>query len=189
MLLHFFSLERQQNLIKCSERIPMSLRVYTIGHSNAEPDKFIKRLKQFNVQVLVDVRSKPYSKYVPYFNKDKVERLCKDIGTKYIFLGDLLGGKPEDDSVVDKGMKINYDLLAQKGYFISGIDKLLDLTSKHIVCLMCSEGQPDECHRSLLLSPVLEKKGIDVLHILPDGTAINSEELKLKINKGQLTLF
>lgn len=167
----------------------MSPKVYTIGHSNVEPDEFIKRLKQFNIQVLIDVRSKPYSRYVFSFNKDKIERLCKDNGIKYLFLGNLLGGKPDDGSVIDKGMKINYDLLAQKDYFLSGIDTLLTLAKRHIVCLMCSEGQPGECHRSLLLGPVLEKMEIEILHILPDRTVINSEQLKLKINKGQLTLF
>ncbi len=167
----------------------MSLRLYTIGHSNVEPDEFIKRLKQFNIEMLIDVRSKPYSRYVPYFNKEKIEHLCKNNGIEYLFLGNLLGGKPEDDSITDKEMKINYDLLAEKDYFLSGIDRLLDLTNKYCICLMCSEGQPDECHRSLLLGPVLEKRGIEVLHILPDGTAINSEELKLKINKGQVALF
>lgn len=167
----------------------MSQKVYTIGHSNVEPDEFVKRLKQFNIEILIDVRSRPYSKYVPSFNKDKIERLCKDNGINYLFLGDLLGGKPEDDSVTYERIKINYGLLAQKDYFLQGIDKLLNLASGYVVCLMCSEGQPDECHRSLLLAPVLEKRGIEVLHILPDRTAINSEKLKLKINKGQLTLF
>lgn len=167
----------------------MSLRLYTIGHSNIEPGEFIKRVKQFNIEVLVDVRSKPYSRYAPYFNKDKIEHLCKSNGIKYLFLGNLLGGKPEDDSVTDKGTKINYELLTEKDYFLSGIDRLLDLTNKYRICLMCSEAQPDECHRSLLLGQVLEKRGIEVLHILPDGTSINSKQLKLKINKRQLTLF
>jgi len=167
----------------------MSLKIYTIGHSNIEPGEFIKRVKQFNVELLIDVRSKPYSQYVPYFNKDKIGHLCKNNGIKYLFLGNLLGGKPEDDSVTDKRTKINYDLLAEKDYFLSGIDRLLDLANKYRICLMCSEAPPDECHRSLLIGPALEKKGIEVLHILTDGTAINSEQLKLKINKGQLTLF
>ena len=167
----------------------MSLKLYTIGHGNIEPDEFMRRLKQFNIEMLIDVRSKPYSRYVPHFNKEGIKHLCKDNGMKYLFFGNLLGGKPEDDSVTDKGTKINYDLLAEKDYFLSGIDRLLNLTNKYRLCLMCSEGQPDECHRNLLLSPVLEKREIEVLHILPDGTAINPEQLKLKINKGQLTIF
>jgi len=167
----------------------MNLRVYTIGHSNVEADKFIKLLKQFDIQILIDVRSKPYSRHSSHFNKERIEHLCKDYGIKYLFLGKLLGGMPEDSSVIDKGTKVNYGLLAEKDYFLSGIDMLLDQIKKHRVCIMCSEGQPDKCHRHLLLAPVLEKRGIEVLHILPDGSLINSEKLRLKINKGQLTLF
>lgn len=167
----------------------MTLRLHTIGHSNVEPDEFVRRLKQFNIEMLIDVRSNPYSLYVPHFKKEEIEHLCKNNGIKYLFLGNLLGGKPKDDSVTDKGTKINYDRLAEKDYFLSGIDRLLHLTNKYRVCLMCSEGQPDKCHRSLVLGPVLEKTGIEVLHILPDGTVITSEQLKLKINKDQLTLF
>lgn len=167
----------------------MSLKLYTIGHSNVEPDQFIGRLNQFNIEMLVDVRSKPYSQYVPYFNREKIEYLCKNNGIKYLFLGNLLGGKPQDESITDKETKISYDLLAQKDYFLAGIDTLLDLINSYRICLMCSEGEPEKCHRSLLLAPVLEKRGIEVLHILPDETALNSEQLKLKINKGRLTLF
>jgi uncharacterized protein (DUF488 family) len=169
--------------------ISTASRLYTIGHSNIEPGEFIRRVKQFHVELLVDVRSKPYSRYVPHFNKEEIEHLCRSNGIKYLFLGDLLGGKPEDDSVTGKRMKVNYDLLAKKDYFLSGIDTLLDLVSKYHACLMCSEAQPDKCHRSLLLGPVLEERGVEVLHILPDGTAIDSEQLKLRVSKKQLTLF
>ncbi len=167
----------------------MNLEIYTIGHSNIESDEFIKRVKEFNIELLVDVRSKPYSQYVPHFNKEKIEQLCEKNGVKYLFLGNLLGGKPEDESVIDEEGKVNYELLANKDYFLAGIGKLLNLTKKYRISLMCSEGQPDECHRNLLISPVLEKMGINVLHILPDGTVINSEQLKLEANKGQLALF
>jgi len=167
----------------------MGLKIYTIGHSNIEPGEFIKRVKQFNIEVLVDVRSKPYSQYVPHFNKEKIEQLCANNEIKYLFLGDLLGGKPKDNSIYDKEEKVNYELLAKKDYFLAGIDRLLNLAKKYRICLMCSEGQPDECHRNRLLGPALEKIGIEALHILSDGTVVDSEQLKLEVNKGQLALF
>ncbi len=167
----------------------MSLKIYTIGHSNLEPDEFIKQVKEFNIELLVDVRSKPYSHYVPHFNKEGIEQLCENNGVKYLFLGNFFGGKPEDNSVIDEEGKVNYELLDEKDYFLTGIDRLLNLTKKYRICLMCSEGQPDECHRNLLLGPALKKMGIEVLHILLDGTVINSEQLKLEANKGQLALL
>jgi uncharacterized protein (DUF488 family) len=177
-------------LRKWIEGILMNLRVYTIGHSNFEADKFIKLLKQFDIQVLIDVRSKPYSRYAPHFNKESIKHLCKENGIKYLFLGNSLGGMPEDNTAICKSTKkVDYGLLVEKDYFLSGVDMLLDQIKKHRVCLMCSEGQPDKCHRHLLLAPVLEKREIEVLHILPDGNLINSKNLRLKISKGQLTLF
>ena len=167
----------------------MDVIIYTVGHSNIEPDVFIEHLKRYNIDVLVDVRSKPYSQYVPSFNKDSVERLCKTNKIQHVFLGDLLGGKPDDVSVVRDGNKINYYVLSEKSYFLTGIDKLLEQANTHTVCIMCSEGQPDECHRNLLITPALEERDVKVEHILPDGTTISSGQLAQKINKGQASLF
>lgn len=167
----------------------MDIVIYTIGHSNIEPRIFIAHLKQYNIELLVDVRSKPYSQYATSFNKDDIERLSKANKVKYVFMGDSLGGKPDDTSVIRDRNKVDYYVLAEKSYFLKGIDRLIEQAQNQRVCIMCSEGQPDECHRHLLITPVLEEKGIEVLHILPDGTAINSEQLKLKKNQGQTSLF
>lgn len=182
----------------------MSVTIYTVGHSNIEPKIFIEHLKQYNIDLLVDVRSKPYSQYASSFNKDDIERLCKANQINYVFMGNSLGGKPDDVSVyperpslgdkqgervVRDGNKAAYHVLSEKSYFLEGIDKLIQQTRNKTVCIMCSEGQPYECHRNLLITPALEGKGIEVLHILPDGTVINSEQLKLKKNQGQKSLF
>jgi len=167
----------------------MDLVIYTIGHSNIEPKVFIKHLKQYNIDLLVDVRSKPYSQYTTSFNKDDIERSCKADKIKYIFMGDSLGGKPNDNTIIRDGNKVIYDLLSEKPYFQLGINKLIEQANNHIVCVMCAEGQPDKCHRNLLITPALLQKGVQVQHILPDGTIINPEQLKQKINKGQTALF
>lgn len=167
----------------------MVREIFTIGHSNTEPVDFFKRLKQFDIQVVVDVRSQPYSQYVRAFDKESLESLCKKNGVKYLFLGKLLGGKPQDESVTDQQKKTGYHLLVEKDYFQSGINKLLELSKEQRVCVMCSEGGPEKCHRSKLIGPVLEEKGVRVMHILPDGAALDSEELQRKIDQGQLTLF
>ncbi len=160
-----------------------------MGHSNLEPNVFISLLKNFKIEVLADVRSKPYSEYASQFNKGSLEKLCKSAGIAYVFMGNLLGGKPEDRSVVNRSGEINYRLLEQKDYFQTGIQKLLEVAGRKLVCIMCSEGHPEECHRHLLIAPVLERAGMEVWHILSDGNAIGSEVLRMELSKGQLALF
>jgi len=163
--------------------------IYTIGHSNLEPQDFIRLLKSFKIEILVDVRSKPYSQYAVWFNKGEIEELCENNGLKYLFLGNLLGGKPEDKSVSLRTSKVDYDLLRKKSYFLSGIEKLSELSQKNRACIMCSEAHPDECHRYLLIAPALEEAGIRVVHILPEGSALTSEQLRIEAAHGQLALF
>jgi len=167
----------------------MLRKIYTIGHSNIEPAEFIKNLSQYSINALIDVRSLPYSQYASQFNKEKLEHFCHNNEISYFFLGNLLGGKPKDNSIIDSKEKINYYKLSQKDYFLSGIDRLLFLSQQYNLCLMCSEGQPDKCHRNLLLAPALEKEGLEVIHILPDGNNIHPSEIILAKNNGQLVLF
>jgi uncharacterized protein (DUF488 family) len=168
---------------------PMKPKIYTIGHSNSESTQLFTRLKQYGIDILIDIRSKPYSKYTPQYNTESIKRACIHNGIKYYYLGSLLGGKPDDASILNDAGEIDYTLLSQKEYFVSGINNLLHLISKSNACLMCSEGRPDKCHRNLLVAPALNHYGVDVLHILPDGTTIDSEALSLLNNKGQLVLF
>jgi len=167
----------------------VSTRLYTIGHSNVEPEEFFDRLKRFDIEVLIDIRSAPYCRYARHFNKEKIERLCKRNGIEYRYLGNLVGGKPDDPTIVDGGGNIDYELLAEKDYFRSGIREVLDVAKKSRACLMCSEGEPDKCHRSLLVAPALETADAEVVHILPDGTTVTCEQLRSKISRGQMTLF
>jgi uncharacterized protein (DUF488 family) len=71
--------------------------VYTIGHSNITQESFIEILKSFKIQLVVDVRSSPYSKYVPYFNRENINKSLKENSIRYLFLGNYLGGKPKDE--------------------------------------------------------------------------------------------
>ncbi|KAF0132968.1 MAG: hypothetical protein FD145_1503 [Candidatus Saganbacteria bacterium] len=167
----------------------MSNIIYTIGHSTILVEELFDLLKQYNITTLADIRSVPYSQFASQFNREPMEQLCHRNGINYLFLGDSLGGKPGISSVGNNGSKMDYDYISQQNYYLLGIDKLLSLIGNYRICLMCSEGLPDKCHRNLLVSKTLEKEGISVLHILPDGKTINSSELNLIKNKGQLVLF
>jgi len=167
----------------------MPAKIYTIGHSNTKPEELLNKIKLYGIDTLVDVRSAPYSHYSPQFNKETISFFCANNNITYLFMGNLLGGKPKDNSVIDSNLTINYHKLSQKDYFFNGIDKLIEISSNRIICLMCSEGSPDKCHRNLLIAPALNKEGIEVLHILPNGLTESPNELSLSKKHGQLVLF
>ena len=163
--------------------------IYTIGHGNITAEEFFDNLKRYNIDAIVDIRSKPYSNYVPHFNKEYLKALCNKNNMIYFYLGNLLGGRPDDPSVYKTETKVDYNILARKPFFALGLDRLSQSIETYNACLVCSEEQPDNCHRNLLVAPALESIGVKVNHILPDGSITNSENLLLKNNHGQLAFF
>jgi uncharacterized protein (DUF488 family) len=151
--------------------------IYTIGHSNHETDTFVGLLHRHGVRLLVDVRSSPYSRYVPQANRESLARALDGAHIAYRWLGDRLGGKPD-------GVVADYDELRAGESFQAGIDLLLELAAEQPAAIMCAEGSHRECHRYKLITPVLLERGARVLHIQPDGSIIDeSQEPK------QLSLF
>jgi len=141
--------------------------VYSIGHGNKTIDKLISELKYFNIKYLVDVRSKPYSRWNPHFNQDVFKAILKKNNIHYVFLGNEIGGLPSDKSCYTEEGKIDYSIVKNKDFFKKGIDRLLTANSKQIsIATMCSETNPEECHRSKLIGKELLLKGIDIKHIL-----------------------
>ena len=154
-----------------------SLVVYTVGHSNVAQETFIALLKQHGIQVLVDVRSQPYSKYVPHFNADVLKPAILAAGMKYLYLGKELGGRPDDKRYYDGDGHVLYGLVAEGEQFKTGIERLLRGVREHRVALMCNEENPAECHRRLLVGRVLAEKGARILHIRGDGRIEPEEKL------------
>jgi uncharacterized protein (DUF488 family) len=150
---------------------------FTVGHSNVGLDQFLGLLRQHSVGVLVDVRSEPYSKYVPHFNGQALKPAVTAVGIKYLYLGDVLGGRPREPQYYDADGHVRYDLLAASPDFIEGIDRLLRGIREHRVALMCNEEDPAECHRRLLVGRVLAEHGVTVMHIRGDGRLQPEAEL------------
>lgn len=142
--------------------------IYTIGHSNITQESFFEILKPFKIHLLVDVRSSPYSKFVPHFNRENLKKILKENEIGYIFLGDYIGGKPKDEKYYQNG-KVNYDLIAKSQGYKEGIDKILELNKNQNIVLMCSEEDPYSCHRHNLITQTLTKKGLKVIHIRKEG--------------------
>lgn len=183
--------------VKNMENTTNKLSCFTIGHSTHEIDSFINLLQLNGVEWLVDVRSIPYSQHNPQYNK---ENLKTDLGKShisYVHMGNLLGARHSNPNLYfdDKEM-VDFKKVRDSDGFKHGIDKIVNGVSKGFnICLMCSEKDPFDCHRFVLISYALEKKGVTVKHILENGDVITNQVLeermllKYKIEYGKATLF
>jgi uncharacterized protein (DUF488 family) len=151
--------------------------VYTVGHSNHTPEAFLALLRQHAIELLVDVRSSPYSRYVPQANRETLARALAAAGIGYRWMGDRLGGKPA-------GSVADYDQLRASPTFQQGIYDLVTRAVKHRTAIMCAEGDHRQCHRHKLITPALLDQGVHVLHIQPDGTLVDENR-----EPKQLSLF
>ena len=137
-------------------------------------EEFLSLLEEFGIEVLADVRLAPYSKYNPHFNKRDLEGALTASGVRYVHLGAELGGKPPEEDA-DRGSW--YLRRAESSGFQEGLDRLLSLATPARTAMMCSEGDPSECHRYWLISWHLYKRGIPVWHILSKELALETEEV------------
>lgn len=151
-------------------------KVYTIGHSNLRVPSFVALLKKHDVEVVVDVRSAPYSAWATQFNKSEIQNALTSAGFQYIFAGDKLGGKPADESLYTPSGVPDYERLAQNEVFTEGLDWLVDTAQKSRVAIMCSEADAFTCHRERLIGRSLRGRGVDVLHITSDGEIAVQEQ-------------
>ena len=149
--------------------------VFTVGHSNHSPEEFIKLLRRHNVEEVADVRSSPYSRYTPHFNHESLNGILENVGIGYTFMGEELGGRPTDRSCYDADGRVRYDRVADTNPFDDGIRRIIRGADERRIALMCTEKEPLECHRTLLIAKTLTKRGVAVAHILADGNLENHE--------------
>lgn len=142
--------------------------IYTVGHSNHSAEYFLELLYKYGITAVADVRSVPYSRYNPQFNKKEIQSLLSDAGIEYVFLGKELGGRPDNAKYYHEG-KVDYSLIAAEPSFQKAIRRLLKGSEKYRIVLLCAEKDPYSCHRALLVGRELEKLGIIIRHILEDG--------------------
>jgi uncharacterized protein (DUF488 family) len=153
----------------------MKGRLFTIGHSNHQTDSFLELLYGRELQVVVDVRSVPYSRYVSRFNKQEIETLLKLSGLKYLFLGDQIGGKA-DGSFRDSRGRVDYAALARSEKFRQGLDRLeKGVAAGWRIALLCAEEDPLRCHRHWLIARELElARHVQVYHLRADGSEMRA---------------
>ena len=176
--------------------------IYTIGHSNLFEHQLFSLLNQYEITVVVDVRSSPYSQYVPQFNRETLGFAMLNAGFDYQFLGDELGGRPKDrtcffaqeipEGKADYLSLVDYEAVMTKPFFLEGIKKLESLMENNRVAVMCSEEDPNQCHRHHMIGKFLIRQGYSVQHIRKDGSTVSAKQLPSlpkKDNSKQLDLF
>jgi len=151
--------------------------VLTIGHSNHPIDHFVGLLRRHGVEVLVDARSYPYSKFAPQLDMPALKAAIQRSDMKYLFLGRELGGRPNGDEFYDSEGHVLYGRVAEAPFFREGLERLLRGVQTYRVALLCSEENPLHCHRRLLVGRVLGKHGVAVEHIRGDGNLQTEEAL------------
>ena len=142
--------------------------VFTIGHSNHALDSFIALMHQYHVTALADVRSAPYSRFNPQFNRESLADSLKRCGIEYVYLGHELGGRSDDPTCYEDG-RVRYDRVAETDSFRHGLNRVVHGVVNHHIVLLCAEREPLECHRTLLVAPALDERGVEVVHIHADG--------------------
>lgn len=171
----------------------MKDRIFTIGHSNHAWKVFLGLLRQHGIEMVADVRSSPVSRFCPHFNKARIEESLATAGIAYLFLGDALGGRPKDRRFYDGEGRVQFARIAETEAFKEGIERLLTECRHRRVAIMCGEGDPKDCHRRVLVGKALLARGVEVVHILPDGTTKTEKELGAKdgavFRNGQLDLL
>ncbi|MGH2544667.1 MAG: DUF488 family protein, partial [Ardenticatenaceae bacterium] len=134
--------------------------IFTIGHSNHSLEAFVELLQRQGIEVLVDVRSQPYSRYASHFGSRSLKEVVAASGMRYVFLGNELGGRPGGAYFYDEEGYVLYGRVAASSLFLEGIARLEQGIESYRVAIMCSEEDPVGCHRHLLVGRVLRERGI-----------------------------
>lgn len=171
------------------------MRLLTIGHSNQPLEKLIRLLEENGVMTLVDVRSAPFSRYNPQFNKESLERELPLRGIQYAFAGKFLGGRPTDPTCyksrtlpaegADYLHEVDYPDVMKREWFVKGIQRLLEMADEQTTAIMCSEENPAQCHRHHLIAKYLmrEYPEVKVQHVRGDGSVFGAASILDSVDK------
>lgn len=159
-------------------------KIYTVGHSTHKIDYFLQLLQKYSVNCLVDVRSVAASSYNPQYNKEPLSNFLKNNGVTYMHFAEEFGARHADPDLLDEDGKVDFEKVRKSWNFKNGVERLwLGLEKDFTIALMCSEGEPIDCHRFSMVSIALEKEGFDVKHILKDTTLKSNAELESQLLK------
>ncbi|URZ07527.1 DUF488 domain-containing protein [Clostridium felsineum] len=170
--------------------------IYTIGHSTYNIDYFIELLKRNNINCIIDVRSTPYSKYGPQYNRETLKKTLNGIGIYYIFMGKEFGARRDNKELYAKEGYLDFEKTRFDQDFKDGVVRVKNGIGKgYRIAFMCTEKDPFDCHRCILVAREFKDMGLDVKNILSDGSFITQKDIETRLlqkyfpNRNQMTLF
>jgi uncharacterized protein (DUF488 family) len=156
-------------------------RLYSIGHSNHDPARLVQLLQSAGVTALADVRSQPYSQRLPHFNRPELEKDLQACEIAYVFLGRQLGGRPRQLQLYGSEGRVDYERVRATAAFKEGLDFLCQALDQYTVAMLCSEEDPLDCHRGLMIAPALIEQGVKPAHLRGDGSIESTAEFEERL--------
>ncbi|HBJ76175.1 MAG TPA: DUF488 domain-containing protein [Syntrophaceae bacterium] len=156
--------------------------LFTIGHSVHTMERFMAMLKEHNIDTLCDVRSSPYSRFTPQFNRESLKEDLAKHRILYLYLGAELGPRSTDPDCYENG-KVQYRRLAEKDIFQMGLSRLRKGMVTYRIALLCAEKDPLTCHRMILICRNLRGEDILIRHILEDGSLEDNRDTEQRLMK------
>ena len=170
------------------------MQLFTVGHSTHPAEHFTGIIKQNNVQYIIDVRSTPYSKFAPQYNSEELKARLLNEGIQYFHMGKQFGARQEKRKYYPDGY-LDFELFRESDDFKKGLLSIKEGLKKYNIALMCTEKNPIDCHRAIMVGRGFELDGTDVKHILPDGSLMTQKELNNALmdmyfpDRNQLSIF
>lgn len=170
--------------------------LFTIGHTQHKIENFLGLLMKYDINYILDVRSTPYSKYAEQFNRENIKKSLSDKNIIYSFTGNYFGARQAELSLYSKEGFLDFEKVRNTANFKKGFENvMLGLQKSNNIALMCTEKDPFDCHRTIMVARAFDLAGVDVNHILSDGSVQNQEILNRRLldkyfpDRNQITLF
>ncbi|ACL18719.1 protein of unknown function DUF1130 [Desulfitobacterium hafniense DCB-2] len=157
-------------------------RLYTVGHSLHSIEQFNKLLNSQAINCVIDVRSTPYSKYSPQFNTNELRKFLSINHKSYIFMGEEFGARRSESSLYDIDGLLDFEKVIRSALFQAGVKRVKSgLNKGYKIAFMCTEKDPLDCHRSILVGRAFQDEAFEVLNIHEDGSVENQKSLEERL--------
>jgi len=154
----------------------------TIGHAARSLDELCLILARYAIDIIIDIRSTPYSRFAPQFNRESLRTDLQIHDVSYLFLGDCLGGRPADPRALNKEGRVDYGRLRELPSFQRGIERVRECLAQGFrPALMCAERDPFWCHRFVLVGRALTECSVAIEHVLAPGESLLQQALAARL--------